>query len=331
MSRAFIESFFPSLIAQIRSSNQIRPIYEFLLPQDVMQSCPEVVLRVRMDPGIASIWNDALPLEIRNPVLLMTSVIGASFGLYVGLFHNRCGFMALLFPRKAECLIAESFWWSISFLFFGGMNLAAIPLHSFVLVYKNQQRLLLPQQYPFLWIMDNYCTGVFSLALTLWLYDCRSNQVSSNGRRNWTCLLILLLIGCVPITRFLLSGSTLELELWYLIPVGLCASYFAFDLFFALPRMNASFPRYPVVHSMIYVAMLLLLVGGLFLDAPLCRWSTRHLSLAEQNAPSIPWFWDAVRLPTIAFVACDAAFFGLYLQQRESLVQSMVETKIHSE
>jgi hypothetical protein len=324
MSRAFVESFFPALTSQLSSpTNRIRPIYEFLLPVDVMQLCPEVT--VRMDF-----------LVLRNPVLLLGALFGAVFGLYVSLFHEAFGFIPLSVTNKSvgRPQSVSLFWMSVSFLFFGLMNVAAIPLHSFLPVFNPEgfhfKRTPLPQQYPFLWIMDAYCTGVFSSALTMFAYGNRPHQSPAFDvdRHRGLLLPLLLLLGCLPIAKFLVHGSTVELELWYLLPVAFCATYYSFDLF-QVPRLrpvsSPTLRRRSLVS--VCIAVFLLLLVGLFLDAPLCRWSTQ-----QQNIPSIPWFGDAGRLPAVAFVACDLAFIGLFLEWRQDIIASRpINKKIHRE
>jgi hypothetical protein len=323
MSRAFVESFFPSLTSQLQSpTNRIRPIYELVLPADVLQSCPEVLVRL-----------DFHGLVIRNPVLLIGSIFGAVFGLYVGLFDTSIGFIPLNVPKKPLGFSppTSSFWLSVSFLFFGLMNLAAIPLHSFLPVVSPEgvplKRIPLPQQYPFLWIMDAYCTGVFSSSLILASFNsCRNRFPSTNVIHHRGLLLSILLgVGCLPIARFLLYGSTVELELWYFIPVACCAAFYAFDLF-VTPHLWANSSQVLRKHPLdyIYAVVLWLLITGLFLDAPLSRWSMQKHILS-----SVPWFWDAGRLPAIAFVACDMAFIGLFIERRRNLLASSIREKIH--
>lgn len=329
MSRAFVESFFPSLSYHLQSPNsRVRLIYEFLLPADAMQFCPEVIARLYTFHG------NSQELVIRNPVLLIGSVFGAILGIYIGLFDTYLGFMPLSYPKKSEYPIrnlAPIFWWSVSFLFFGLMNVAAIPLHSFFPLLDSEVtpgKTPLPQQCPFLWIMDSYCTGVFSLALTIAGCHSHMNQFRSTDveLNRGFLLTLLLLVGCIPIARFLLYGSTIELELWYSLPVAFCATYYAFDLFLAPHLQTGSSPvltRSPL--NSIYIAVLLILIAGVFLDAPLCRWSSPN----RDNA-ALPWFWDAGRLPTIAFLACDLAFVGLFLERRRSLATSVQKReKIH--
>jgi hypothetical protein len=195
------------------------------------------------------------------------------------------------------------------------MNLAAVPLHSLVPVVISNQRLVsLPQHYPLLWAMDTYCTGVFSLALIMAFHRDNHTQYNLNQSISvvsdkWR-LFVILLTGVVAIARLLLYGSSIELELWYLIPLAMSILYVisARKLpLFLLHRLSAP----------LYVLASLCLIGGVVLDAPLCRWSV-HYQLRRSGNVQLPWFWDLCRLPAIAFGVCDIVFLGLYqhLQNR---------------
>jgi hypothetical protein len=321
MSRTFIESFFPSLL-QLHTE-QTRYIYDIILPNDVAQQCSEIMVLVAVN-------GHGDTFALRNPALLLFSVAGTMFGLYVGLFDTVLGILTIplrkkLHPSlKAEWQCEQYRWWSASFLFFGLMNAAAVPLHSLLPVVDlkgQQKREPIPQQYPILWIMDTYFTGLFSLTLLVAIRGRHSHKrrnSASHGGETWRFILWILLIGWVAIARFVLYGTSIELELWYVVPILTTALYFSGNLL--LGTRSFIYFSQPPACSSIYIAVFCILVGGLLLDAPLCRWSVQYRSQHSLDRYlQLLWWWDFGRLPAIAFGACDLAFFGIYLHVRKAI------------
>jgi hypothetical protein len=256
-------------------------------------------------------------MTIRNPVLCLSAIFGALFGLYVGFLDDYFGLMKLFHrdPRRNQMWPLP--FWSMAFLFFGFMNIAAIPLHCFLPMKHDTSdgiifhRVPLPQQYPLLWMMDTFCTGVFSASLIAALY---TSGTMTNG---YQYMILIFLCGCTATCRFLIFDSSIELELWYILPVSLAAFLFARELMksqshHALLNQNRTLLYY-------YIVALVWLFSGIFVDPISCRWMTHIYNTQHQsNLIKLSWWWDITRLPAIAFGACDLVFIGLYHHLRLS-------------
>lgn len=264
MSRGFVASFFPAVSQLLLTHGS--GLYTTLFPLHALENCPEVVLRV---PG---------DYAIRNPVLLLWAAAGAGLGLHQGaVLWNQ--------PQRRRRQI-----WAAAFLAFGLMNVAAIPLHSLLPVAPP---VLLPQQYPLLWILDTFFTGCSSAALVA---ACRQEYARRRGEAlrdalpEWLAWNVI--GGMSAILSFVGWNATLPLELWYLLPLLMAAAAL-------LPLLirDCVDPHRSGLPLAICVTAGALVVGGLAVDARLCQ--SQQVLL------------DGLRAPAVAFGACDLAFYGL--------------------
>ena len=338
MSRIFIESFFPATISKLHTTfdsflhnkhidiNSYN-IISILFPNNDMtngiESCrSEISVAISIQHSLDDNYYDdlhAVPtiITIRNPVLCFFAIFGAIFGLHISLLDDNLGLLLLSRnPRRNQTHIL---YWSLAFLFFGFMNIAAIPLHC-VVPMKNDtldgimyHRIPLPQQYPFFWMMDTCCTGIFSTLLIAALHTSRTvtnDEVSTIWQR-YSYIIFIFLCGCTATCRFLIYDSSIELELWYILPVLLAALLFAYELISSKSHhllLNQS--RMLLYY---YLIALVLLFCGIIVDPSSCRWNIQmHNHQQQNNKILLPWWWDFTRLPAIAFGACDLVFVGLY-------------------
>jgi hypothetical protein len=282
-----------------------------LLPRDVMEICSEVTIN---NPSVG-ILSTTYTISIRNPALCIFAIIGTLLGLYVALIDNTFGVLQCKSPSIHKNN-NHNIYWSISFLFFGLMNIAAIPLHCILPV--NHQLNSLPQQYPYLWIMDTFCTGVFSSSLLVAaLSTKKTTTITTTTYIDYWYFILILCIGCIATFRFLLYDSSIELELWYTIPL-LCAALL-FTKQFIHPNQNLSLftnassrQQQSTLLVYFYIIALTWLIVGLVIDPMACRYSMQHQHQQLHITLSVSWWWDVTRLPAIAFGACDLAFIGLY-------------------
>lgn len=294
-----MESFFPATTGMLKV--HAAHVYESVFPSDVVEQCPEVVTI------IANI--DLMTIRIRNPMLLLWAVVGAVFGL-----HRSVVLWNVSVANQQQKQDTMKLW-AVAFWFFGLMNVVAIPLHSLlpvVVAADNVHPLLLPQQYPMLWILDCYFTGAFATAILCACRhersisvddDVRRIQNSSNGGANnmivRTWLAWNLMGGVGAIVAFCFFGdnnnnissftitttgtATLPLELWYTAPLVTAVVVFlpllVRDVVFVAASTandddaNAKQQRHWRPVALC-VGAVALSVTGLLLDAPLCRW--RH-------------------------------------------------------
>lgn len=336
MSRVFVEAFFPAIIAEkfraiYLSSIQHQYISEknsFLSILFANDDSSEITATIPIYGSIVDLYSEEIRLpkfiSVRNPVLCICALIGALLGIYVSLMNDTFGLIRLPYcvPRH------EVFYWSISFLFFGLMNVAAIPLHC-LLPMNNyttddfvSKRIPLPQQYPYLWIMDTFCTGVFSSSLIVAFYTSRTMTVDivmpPTLWNRYRYVIAISLCGCIATSRFLIYQSTIELELWYLLPTLWAAFLFARELIHKKSH-HALLNRTRVLWYYYFVA-LVLLFSGILVDPLSHRWSMiLYDQHQEHKSVDLSWWWDCTRLPAIAFGACDLVFIGLHHHLRVAI------------
>jgi hypothetical protein len=269
MSQQFIRSFFPSLASHFpRSIGR-------LFPADVAILCPEATLTVSV-PIIMDAVN-----SVRNPVLAVHAIVG----IFIGIVGSRSYSMY------------EGGLWSMAFFCFGGMNVAAFPLHCILPTPYDA-----PSQYPLLWAFDCFFTGSSAMALvgaSLCLYknDRRFRKLNALFNkptiRSW---IRWNRIGFAAIGLFFFLPDTilmrtLPLELWYLVPCILAGFVLLLLLLLGSKKPKRG-------------ALTMLLLGGVcvvagpVLDAPLCRWTRGALG-------------DALTVSTLTFAGSDLAFVGI--------------------
>ena len=273
MSKKFIERFFPSITGIAKTI--IPRTYSAFLPDDVAVLCPEPTI-VLSSPTIINNGKAASILIIRNPVLLVAAILGVVIGVFGG----------IRFAKKKEQII-----WSQSFLNFAMMNVTAILLHCLLPPLES----IYADQYPILWFLDCYFTGVSSTLIV-------GGALGSLHILKWTSRTWILIANGLGIasgfflqlTRIDSSIRTLPLELWYLIPTQFAGCLLPSLLYFG-KRTN----RGLIIILLLYVGCSLCLIGALF-DAKLCR-LTHGMLL------------DTLTASTLVFTACNVAFVVLGL------------------
>jgi hypothetical protein len=311
MSRIFVESFFPvaTSLLKSRSSTVVANLYSTLFPDDVVERCPEVVVVIGRFG------------TIRNPILLVWAVVGS----YIGLVRGVVLLLAPLWKQQEQQQQPNTnILWSLAFLCFGWMNVVAIPLHCLVPVPVDVSPVSLPQQYPLLWLLDAYFTGAFSMAIVAAcrreyyveqqqrVSICRTPSTNSSEFvwiREW--LVWNVVGGGGSIVSFIFWQQTLPLELWYALPV-LLSTAVLFPLLIQEVVGDKKHSSWKPVF--VFVTAVVMFVGGLSLDAPLCRWTTdRHAAAAGML------LLDSWMVGTVAFCACDLVFYGLSLRLRSGV------------
>ena len=129
MSKRMADTFFPSCLDRINGRRYLSFLYHnVVFPEAIAEQCPEYI------------WNvDGHDWHIRQPTLLMAALWGMVIGM--------TGFRQLY---------STNFLWALALLTFGIMNLSA----TFVHCLWPAPRTDYPTDYPFLWVVDTYMTGV---------------------------------------------------------------------------------------------------------------------------------------------------------------------------
>jgi hypothetical protein len=340
MSKAFVQSFFPAFTSLVDA--YVPAVSQLLLPDDVAELCPEPTVHVtfavlhllrELFPLTASYIvnsNNSMTAVVRNPVLALASIVGIAIGFggarrYYHWHHY-----------DYDAYTSNSILWSVAYACFGLMNVVALPLHCLVEVDSTTDKMSLPIQYPWLWVLDCFLTGASSLAIILasvsvyyqhrrrifptkWWVSSSTNSSSSSAflqqfkyeptMYSWICWNS---IGVTSIACFLCCSSandqpqyeitsmakTLPLELWYLVPTAM-AGHVLFPLLFLLTSSEYHKDRWSGAFCCIVGAAFVVL--GLALDATLCRWTQGALT------------WDGLYASTLTFWGCDIAFYGMGL------------------
>ena len=185
-SRAFVESFFPSVSASVRA--RFPSPYYFIFPDDAAALCPEPTISLSVDLN-------GTGFLLSRPMLFIAAVSGGAIGIHLG--HR------LLRSSQNE----KDFIWSLSFLAFGAMNIDAAIYHCLL---SSQLRTAASWPATALWVLDCSFTGICTMCVTFAALFPRKAAVDA-------MFLILVLIIAVYIE----TGNTLLLELWYIIPTAL--------------------------------------------------------------------------------------------------------------
>jgi hypothetical protein len=364
MSRAFVESFFPAAVARVRqlhatgvvaSPSAALPVrqrlllllvlldVEILFPPDVAQLCPEVYA-VLSNSTMTDHENGGARILLRNPVLCLYAVVGAAIGLGGGGWLL-LRFLSLMSSCRGSTSSSSSkvvlLLWSIALLSFGLMNVVAVPLHCLAFFRdidddaSNSSTTddIYPVTHPWLWIMDNFFTGVSSTTIVLaWIGEVLGRTTSAGSATTTTTtmdvlLAVVLLVLWMDITAFVGGGAvvafhtsttkdaaaiittTLPLELWYLLPTSVAAAVTLPLLWceaFRMPPMQQEQRAQIGWSCMLFCTVAAVLIGGgIRLDATFCRSAGTYA----------PIFLDVFMAPTVVFGACDLAFWGLLHRQ----------------
>jgi len=280
-----MQTFFPAFTASINNTS-IGTILQnhMLLPDIVVERCTEVTIPIGSGDGHTT---------LRQPILLFAALLGAAIGVR--------GAWSL--PNK---------YWSLAFGAFAIMNIDAILLHCLWPSLLDNASDTYPEQYPFLWMIDTYMTGVSSVGLLFASLERCSSQVMS--RSFW----ILQAVGIVSILWFYVDptlgptnsiATSLPLELWYLIPPMLAGVTLSIVMFGELIWNHKAF-RCTTGH-VLFICGALLGVLGFGLDGFWCRIAGTLLA-------------DLLTSMTLVFLGCDLSFWGIY-----QWIQSSSESKNH--
>jgi hypothetical protein len=272
MSKKLIECFLPSITGIVKTI--IPRTYSAVLPDDIAVLCPEPTI-VLSSPTIINNGKATSILIIRNPVLLVAAILGVVIGVFGG----------IRFAKKKGQI------WSQSFFNFAMMNVTAILLHCLLPPLES----IYADQYPILWFLDCYFTGVSSTLIAggalgflhILKWTSRTWILTANGLGIASGFFFQL-------TRIDSSIRTLSLELWYLIPTVFAGCLLLPSLYFG-KRTDRG-----LIIILLYVGCSLCLIGALFVDAKLCR-LTHGMLL------------DTLTASSLVFTACNVAFLLLGL------------------
>jgi hypothetical protein len=320
MSKVFVHSFFPAFSSLL--DTYLPAVSQLLLPDDVAELCPEPTVHVTV-PLLSSI------VVVRNPVLAVAAIVGIRIGFG--------GARRYYHGHDDATSTSPSILWSMAYLCFGLMNVAALPLHCLVESATDNMTL----EHPLLWVLDCFLTGASSLAIILASLSVHQRRIfptkwlSDNTGMITVALLHLFMfepnlyswirwnsnIGVASIACFLWCSystpndepqdessqqqqqefismmKTLPLELWYLVPIAI-AGQLLFPLLFLLTSSDGHKDRSGVFCCIVGATVVIL---GLVLDATLCRWT--------QGAQ----VWDGLMASSLTFWGCDIAFYGMGL------------------
>lgn len=308
MSRAQLETFFPTLASQLRAV--LPGIYDHLLPDDVAESCTEPSL----------VFFDRF--AVRRPFLAIAASAGAIIGL------RGAKLFAATKPAKGKRLVGG--WnlapWSLAFGAFGCMNVSALLYHCLLPVdaadmdYGGTTRG--GSLRSFFWAMDCICTGNSSImlgigALGIWREVTARYFASAPKLKELDhCLVVgpqwAWALSALTGLAFLITGNeNLEsfLEWWYMLTT-VSAGVVLF-LPILLDALNAGggrstpIDRRSVVGARVAIMGGMILLVGVPLDSILCR------NLVRNNLNSSVWAKDAAAATTLAFLGCNCSFYGL--------------------
>lgn len=287
MSRAFLESFFPTVTTLCR---RFAPtLVERYFPDESASLCPEVAI-VRMG------------YTIRNPVLAVGAVVGILIG-GVGMVSARSWIFKTTRQQHRSFLIG--------FAFFGLMNVTALPLHSFL----PATQLAMPEAYPLWWALDCLFTGWSASVLAFGCFDIHLRRHYTIQQADaatkfvpYVGWIALAMLATLAILQLLWFHETYALELFYLIPIAVGASALGPLLLQSLGgvlRQNAAddaargWSTIRIVGcSVACGGGVLVVMLGILLDATACR------VLGQQ-------WGDAFMAATTTFWGCDLVFVAM--------------------
>ncbi|CAJ1963536.1 unnamed protein product [Cylindrotheca closterium] len=165
MSKQTIEKFFPAftkfLTTQVPNGSLV--FHDILFPDATAETCPEITISTpQVVPsfflsGEVNEIGHAI-IIIRQPMLLLAAIGGIVVGFY--------GAIQLSSSSSSSTSISKNnYTWVVSYAAFGIMNISAIWIHC--LLEAPAPGRSYPEEYPLLWMLDTYMTGVAASALTV--------------------------------------------------------------------------------------------------------------------------------------------------------------------
>lgn len=284
MSKQMLCSFFPAHCSHIFEPH-LPAVLGFMYPAEVVEACPEQVLRDVLGLGI----------DIRRPFLAVFAVLGLLTGL-LGALRIQSTLARGRTNSKTTLTQDPRFYWMFAFLFFGLMNLNGLFLHCLLPPTR-----ISPLEQPVPWAGDAYTTGAFGFAL--WAAAMMESLPSATLVEGWTTWDVIerawilgTLSGLLAVGWFLVSGynvesilpGTLLLEMWYAGPPTILASH-------ALLLMLTRNFSWTLCLSYALTELVFLIA---FLDPFLCR--------QYGNA-----YLDLLTTPTLLFLGTDVVYLGL--------------------
>jgi hypothetical protein len=350
MSQVFLVSFFPSVTNILQ--RRFPDAFDHFFPTSVGKMCPEFRLQITCITATKT---------IRNPVL----GVGAIVGIFIGFFGaamilhdprvddelsteeaskrnpsscNQRDFSEVRYIKRCHKNNTSLRFFAAAFLFFGLMNLFALPLHCLVSSPSNisSQSNILPQEYAILWVFDFLMTGWSAMALTIGCdYDTICNQSESaslyhlpplKDMKLWNkYILIGAITSFLTLLTFKSYNITIGIELMYLLPVVTaatkcctiilkCSSNYFCKSFV---KRKSKLSRGHHVSSTIALGCtisglgILSLIIGIAFDAAACK------NLGQS-------WGDAFMAPTVTFWGCDLVFLGLLICLEGQTEQKLV-------
>ena len=226
------DTFFPACLESINQDRLLAFAYhQVIFPESVAKECPEFIWNVQKD------W------EIRQPCLLLAGL----WGIWIG-YQGFRKFYSSLTQRT----------WAIALLTFGIMNVTAVPLHCL----WKAPAIDYPTNYPILWTIDTYMTGVSGSCLLI--SSLKELQVRCGTSTTTTTLKASIL---PPSMQSMLRQLPLSKLSWALQIIGiLCIIWFAMDpvpqrvasshpleLWYLIPPLAAGIPVLMVLYEDIWL------------------------------------------------------------------------------
>lgn len=121
MSRVFVETLYPAATSLAKVF--ARDNYESAFPAWAAESCGGGATSLRTMPTV-DVLPGVLPLAVtlRAPALVLPGVIGVFLGFYAGMWCL----------TRAKPSVRGDFSWGFALMWFGTMNVVALPLHCWV-------------------------------------------------------------------------------------------------------------------------------------------------------------------------------------------------------
>lgn len=295
------DTFFPAILQIINKSSILSFLYhDVIFPEAIAQDCPEYVWRVNSE------------IQIRQPFLMMAALWGLAIGFW--------GYMRLSGGTSSAKYWAWAFWT------FGLMNASAIFVHCL----WPAPTIDYPTDYPCLWVIDTYMTGVSgSHLLIASLQDLQDHWNIQKWIRSLGALSNMMqTIGVLCILYFVINPfpSMIQashlLEVWYLQPPALAAipvATWMFDnsiLIRGTTRRAASgIPALSISQVIFASALPVIAILGIGMDRIWCP-------LVGYSA-----IRDFLSANTLIFIGCDLAFLGIALRAKRPNLKGISESK----
>jgi hypothetical protein len=311
MSKRMVDTFFPACLDRINGNRFLSFLYhDVVMPEAVAEQCPEYIWKVQ-----ELAWN------IRQPALLLAAMWGITIGM--------AGFWQLR---------STKFLWSLALLTFGFMNVSAVFVHCLWPAPSTDY----PTDYPFLWVVDTYMTGVSGSCLLMaslqdlherWITEASSStarpvKVASGslvapGTIFQITMFLIQLIGLGCIAWFVLdpipsrAAASHPLELWYLVPPILAGGPVLLVLYQQLwdsfcTLLSEQYCPTPKSAAVSCQSWFLSKSQGIFVSGVIAA-GVVGIAMDRFWCPLVGYSLarDLLSANTMVFLGCDLAFWGI--------------------